>query len=202
MAKAKDSWRLRRAVATLRAVETRDGLLLLRRVIGSRAGLAGGVVCNGGLGAASICCSTPMWDVEVVGVDDVFDGSVAIVSTVSGRGVVKKSVPRVPIDALELSMSWSLSFGLLTGNSIGVAEVVGLGRMGDVEVDFSGGCSMGSFNKDTSRRSEGLVPRPGKRTRVAPFAQEPTAIPKSPVWLYFPVWGLAGLLRLDNRMGT
>ena len=109
---------MRRAVATLRAVETRDGLLLLRRVIGSRAGLAGGVVCNGGLGAASICCSTPMWDVEVVGVDDVFegeedDGSVAIVSTVSGRGVVKKSVPRVPMDALELSMSWSLRFGLL-----------------------------------------------------------------------------------------
>ena len=131
-------------------------------------------------------------------VDEVFergegDGSGAIVSIVSGRGVVKKSVPRVPMGALELSMSWSLSLGLLTGNSIGVAGVVALGRMGGVAGDISGGCNIGSFNRDTSRRSAGLVPRPGKRTRVAPFAQEPTAIPKSPVWLYLPGLGFGGM---------
>ena len=42
VAKAKDYWRHSRAVAALRAVETREGLLLLRRVIGSGVGLIDG----------------------------------------------------------------------------------------------------------------------------------------------------------------
>ena len=126
----------------------------------------------------------------------------ATLSTVSVRGVVKKSVPRVPTGALGSSMSWSLSFGLLTGNSIGVAELVALGRTRDVGVEGVEGCSLGSLRRDTSSRSAGFVPRPGKSTRVAPFEQEPTAIPKSPVWLYLPGLGLGGIADTGHPKGN
>ena len=187
----------------LRGVETIVGLLLLLNVMGSGEDLTGAGFFSGYEEGRSRVCSAVIGGVWVsidcagAGEGEIV-GSGVILSTFSGRGVVKKSVPRVPMGALGSSISWSLSLGLLTGNSIGVVELVATGRSSGVEGELAGGCNNGSFRGETSRRSAGLVPRPGNRTREDPLGEEPTAIPKSPEWLYLPVLGF-GNIAWSNR---
>ena len=52
-----------------------------------------------------MCCSTAVREVGEIFEMGEIDNSVAMLSEVSGRGVVKKSVPRVPMGALGSSMS-------------------------------------------------------------------------------------------------
>ena len=73
----------------------------------------------------------------------------------------------------------------------------------DGVVDVAG-WSRGSFSRETSRRSKGLVPRPGKRISVAPLlcGEDPTAMPKSPELLYFPDLAVGGMAETGQPKGN
>ena len=110
MAKAKDSWRLKRAVATLRGMETSVGLLLLRSVMDSGGDIAASDLFSGWDGEISRDCSALVvggWIsvVSVVSGGAAIVESVATLSKLSGREMVKKSEPRVPMGALGSSIS-------------------------------------------------------------------------------------------------